>query len=204
MHRWTLGNCARGTKKTDSQVVPAKAHVSENEWSCGSLEENTFRNLCRRKPHFKSSEDFHFCVRGSGSIDNRLIQETTTNSELSTSCSYLSQFYPKAPPGPCAATQCAKDNTAHVGTYAHAGLGTRRVRLWSLIHVSEMLEAEKEAPALSTHFSDWYQTYTANSSITHLRVKCSAMSYLPEQCQLVSFQTMSLQFTLNYEPTVHI
>lgn len=100
MHQWTLGNCARGTKKTDTQVVPAKAHVSKNEWSCCSLEENTFRNLCRRKPHFKSSEGFHFCVRGSGSIDNRLFQKTTTNSELSTSCSYLSQFYPKAPPGP--------------------------------------------------------------------------------------------------------
>lgn len=132
-------------------------------------------------------------MRGSGSIDNRLFHKTTTNSELSTSCSYLSQFYPKAPPGPCAATQCAKDNTVHVGTYAHAGLGTRRVRLWSLIHVSEMLKAEKEAPALSTHFSDCPQTYTANSSITQLRVKCSAMSYLPKQCQLVSFQTFTFK-----------
>lgn len=95
MHRWTWGNCARGTKKTDTQVVPAKAHVSENEWSCGSLEENTFGNLCRRKPHFQSSEGFHFCVRGSGSRDNRLFPKTTTNSGLSTSCSYLSQFYPQ-------------------------------------------------------------------------------------------------------------
>lgn len=202
MHRWTLGNCARGTKKTDTQVVPAKARVSKNEWSCCSLEENTFRNLCRRKPHFKSSEDFHFCVRGSGSIDNRLFHKTTTNSGLSTSCGYLSQFYPKAPPGPCAATQCAKDNTAHVGTYAHAGLGTRWVRLWSLIHVSEMLKAEKEAPALSTHFSDCPQTYTANSSITQLRVKWSAMPYLPKQCQLVSFQTMGLQFTFKSKQCV--
>lgn len=135
-------------------------------------------------------------------MDNRLFQETTTNSGLSTSCGYLSQFYPKAPPGPCAATQCAKDNTAHVGTYAHAGLGTRRVRLWSLIHVSEMLKAEKEAPALSTHFSDCPQTYTANSSITQLRVKCSAMSYLLEQCQFVSFQTMSPQFTFKSKQCV--
>ena len=195
MHRWTLGNCARGTKKTDTQVVPAKASVSENEWSCCSLEENTFRNLCGRKPRFKSSEGFHFCVRGSGSIDNRLFQETTTNSGLSISCSYKSQFYTEASPVPRAATQCAKDNTAHVGTYAHAGLGTRWVRLWSLIHVSEMLKAEEEAPALFTHFSDWTQTYAANSSIMQLRVKCPATPYLPEHCQLVSFKTMGLQFT---------
>jgi hypothetical protein len=131
--------------------------------------------------HFKGTEGFYSCMRDSGSVDNKLFQETTTNSGLSTRGSYLSQCHPEAPSGLSAATWYVKGNRTDVGTYTLLARGTHKPGSGTS-HIAENCWKQRREPwlCLPTSLTD---PKHVQQTLVSQRPMCLAVLYLPKRCQ---------------------